>query len=80
MQEKIYEEMMSYLANATKEQLAEDFKEILNNQVGPMAIDYIESVLQFTTEDMYISEKNFMQTCQTNLTDDFSFSGYCLAA
>ena len=48
MREKIYEEMMSYLANATKEQLAEDCHEISTNHEGPLASDYVETVLVFS--------------------------------
>jgi len=80
MREKIYEEMMSYLANATKEQLAEDYHEISTNHEGPLASDYVETVLVFSQDEMFISEKNLMQTGQANLTEDFNFSGYCLAA
>ncbi len=80
MRERIYEEMMSYLANATKEQLAEDYHDISTNHVGPLASDYVETVLSHIQDEMFISEKNLMQTCQVNLTEEFSFSGYCLAA
>lgn len=80
MRERIYEEMMSFLANATKEQLAEDYHEISTNHEGPLASDYVETVLIFSQDEMYISEKNLMKTCQTDLTEDFNFSGYCLAA
>jgi hypothetical protein len=80
MREKIYEEMMSFLANATKEQLAEDYHEISINHEGPLASDYVETEFVFSQDEMYISEKNFMQTSQADLTEDFNFSGYCLAA
>lgn len=80
MREKIYEEMMSYLANATKEQLAEDCHEISTNHEGPLASDYVETVLVFSHDEMFISEKNLIQTSQANLTENFDFSGYCLAA
>lgn len=80
MRERIYKEFLSYLANATKEQLTEDYYEISTNHEGPLASDYIETALVFSQDEMYISEKNLMQTIQTDLTEDFNFSGYCLAA
>ncbi len=80
MRERIYEEMISYLANATKEQLAEDYHEISTNHEGPLASDYVEMLLIFSQDEMYISEKNLIKTCQTDLTEDFNFASYCLAA
>lgn len=80
MRTEIYDEMISYLANASKEQLAEDFRDIAANHEGPLASDYIDEMLSFSQEDIFISGDCLIQTSKLGLTEEFNSSGYCLAA
>lgn len=80
MKHNIYKEMLNYLANATKEQLAKDFVEISSNHEGPLAFDYIDSMLKFSQEELFLTEKSLLNTSQSELTEEFDSSGYCLAA
>lgn len=80
MRSVIYDEMISYLANASKEQLAMDFRDISANHEGPMASDYIDSMLSYSLDDFFIPGDCLIQTSKQELTEEFDSSGYCLAA
>lgn len=80
MRSGIFYEMISYLANASKEQLAEDFRDISAYSEGPLASEYIDAMLNFSQENIYITEDSLIQTSKPDLTEEFNSSGYCLAA
>lgn len=80
MRSDIYDEMISYLTNASKEQLAKDYRDISANHEGPMASDYIDAMLSFSLDDFFIPEDCLIQTSKLDLTEEFDSSGYCLAA
>lgn len=80
MRSDIFDEMISYLANASNEQLAKDFVDISTNHEGPLASDYIDSILNFSQEDFFISGDCLIRTSKQDLTEEFDSSGYCLAA
>ena len=57
MKEDIINEMRNYLENASDEQLAEDYQEIINNHDGPLAFGYIESQLKYLQDKQYERKK-----------------------
>lgn len=77
MNNALLDEMRYYLAHATKDQLAKDYQEIINNHDGPLAFDYIDAQLEFSQD--YSSEKE-MEQSYTEYTKDYSYYGYCLAS
>ena len=47
MQDDVVQKMKEYLENATPEQLAEDYNEIINNHDGPTIKDYFTSLNKY---------------------------------
>ena len=80
MDNNVVEKMLSYLANATKEELAEDYEEIVNNHEGPLAIDIISAQLNFFQQSATLFPLESLQTDNSDYGVDFNENNYCLAS